>query len=78
MALVEICVGSLNSALAAQEGGAHRIELCDNLYEGGTTSSYGTIKIVKESLNIPIHVIIRPRGGDFYYNSVEFEAMKED
>lgn len=78
MALVEICVGSLNSALAAQEGGAHRIELCDNLYEGGTTPSYGTIKIVKESLNIPIHVIIRPRGGDFYYNSMEFEAMKED
>jgi len=78
MALVEICVGSLNSALAAQQGDAHRIELCDNLYEGGTTPSYGTINIVRELLNIPIHVIIRPRGGDFCYNSEEFEVMKED
>jgi len=78
MALVEICVGSLNSALAAQEGGAQRIELCDNLYEGGTTPSYGAIKIAREALNIAIHVIIRPRGSDFYYNYVEFETMKED
>ncbi|MEA1876123.1 MAG: copper homeostasis protein CutC [Bacteroidota bacterium] len=78
MAFVEICVGSLNSALAAQKGGAQRIELCDNLYEGGTTPSYGTIKIVRESLDIPIHVIIRPRGSDFCYNDIEFEAMKED
>ncbi|MCK5821881.1 MAG: copper homeostasis protein CutC [Bacteroidales bacterium] len=78
MAFVEICVGSLNSSLAAQEGGANRIELCDNLYEGGTTPSYGTIKVVRKSLNIPIHVIIRPRGGDFLYNPIEFEAMKED
>ncbi len=78
MALVEICAGSLNSAFAAFKGGAHRIELCDNLYEGGTTPSFGFSKVVRKHISIPINVLIRPRGGDFCYNSLEFEMMKED
>ena len=76
--MVEICAGSLNSALAAFEGGADRIELCDNLYEGGTTPSYGCLKEATEKISIPINVLIRPRGGDFCYNEHEFEVMKKD
>jgi copper homeostasis protein len=75
---LEVCAGSLASALNAQEGGAHRIELCANLSEGGTTPSPGTIRQVKKLLNIPVFVLIRPRPGDFLYSSDEFEAMKED
>lgn len=76
--ILEICAGSLSSCLAAQEGGADRIELCDNLYEGGTTPSYGMIKICKSLLDIPIFPIIRPRGGDFVYSEREFEVMMQD
>lgn len=76
--ILEICAGSLVSALAAQEGGADRVELCDNLYEGGTTSSYGMIKTCKSLLIIPVFPIIRPRGGDFVYSNEEFEVMKLD
>ena len=72
------CIGSFLEALEAQELGAERVELCDNLTEGGTTPSYGTIKMVVEKLNIPAFVIIRPRGGDFYYTPEEIEIMKED
>jgi copper homeostasis protein len=78
MALVEICSGSLNSAIAAFRGGAGRIELCDNLYEGGTTPSYGCLKKASEIIRIPINVLIRPRGGDFCYNANEFGVMKDD
>lgn len=74
----EKCIGSFLEALEAQELGAERVELCDNLSEGGTTPSYGTIKMVVEKLNIPVFVIIRPRGGDFYYTPEEIEIMKED
>lgn len=74
----EKCIGSFLEALEAQELGAERVELCDNLAEGGTTPSYGTIKMVVEKLNIPTFVIIRPRGGDFYYTPEEIEIMKED
>lgn len=74
----EKCIGSFLEALEAQELGAERVELCDNLTEGGTTPSYGTIKMVVEKLNIPVFVIIRPRGGDFYYTPEEIEIMKED
>lgn len=74
----EKCIGSFLEALEAQELGAERVELCDNLTEGGTTPSYGTIKTVVEKLNIPAFVIIRPRGGDFYYTPEEIEIMKED
>jgi copper homeostasis protein len=76
--LLEICAGSIASALAAQEGGADRIELCDNLEQGGTTPSAGTIILVKKMLSIPVFVLIRPRTGDFLYSEEEFEVMKQD
>jgi copper homeostasis protein len=76
--LLEICAGSLYSALAAQAGGAHRIELCDNLDEGGTTPSPGTIRQAVNLLNIPVFVLIRPRAGDFLYSKEEFESMRDD
>jgi len=76
--MIEICCANIASALNAQAAGADRIELCDNLWEGGTTPSCGTIRIVKAELQIPVFVLIRPRGGDFLYNRQEFEAMIED
>ena len=76
--LIEVCCAHLQSGIAAQEGGAARIELCDNLYEGGTTPSFAAIKMAKEKLNIGINVMIRPRGSDFCYSDDEFEIMKED
>lgn len=76
--LKEKCIGSFKEAIEAQKLGADRVELCDNLEEGGTTPSYGTIKMTVEKLDIPAFVIIRPRGGDFYYSPGEIEIMKED
>lgn len=75
---LEVCANSLTSALAAQEGGAIRVELCDNLAEGGTTPSYSTIALAKKLLHIQVYPIIRPRGGDFLYSNLEFDLMKED
>ena len=75
---LEIVCGNIESALAAQQGGADRIELCDSLVEGGTTPSYGMIETVKGMLLIPVFVMIRPRGGDFLYSANEFEIMKRD
>ncbi|KAF0814632.1 Copper homeostasis protein CutC [Andreprevotia sp. IGB-42] len=75
---LEICAGSVASALAAQEGGAVRVELCDNLLEGGTTPSFGTIAAARDRLWITLNVIIRPRGGDFLYSDDEFETMRRD
>ncbi len=75
---LEVCAGSLLSALAAQEGGAFRVELCDNLYEGGTTPSIGTIELARLKLSIKLHVIIRPRGGDFLYSDLEYVIVKRD
>ncbi|NJD08879.1 MAG: copper homeostasis protein CutC [Gemmatimonadetes bacterium] len=76
--LVEACVDSVESALAAEAGGAGRIELCDNLVEGGTTPSAATIAVACERLRIPVFVIIRPRGGDFLYSDLELEIMRRD
>jgi len=75
---LEVCANSYTSALAAQNGGAIRVEFCDNLAEGGTTPSYGQIALAKKNLTIAIWPIIRPRGGDFLYSDIEFELMKED
>jgi copper homeostasis protein len=76
--LVEVCVTSIESALIAQQAGADRIELCAELSLGGITPSYGLIKTVKERLDIPVHVLIRPRSGDFTYSETEFDTMLED
>ncbi|WP_240615313.1 copper homeostasis protein CutC [Pedobacter paludis] len=75
---LEVCANGYESALAAQNGGAKRVELCDNLAEGGTTPSYAQIALAKKNLSIEIWPIIRPRGGDFLYTDLEFELIKED
>ena len=76
--LVEVCANSLESALVAQEAGADRIELCTELGVGGITPSYGLIQMVRERLDIPVHVLIRPRSGHFTYSDLEFEVMLKD
>ena len=75
---LEVCVDSIESAVAAQQGGAHRLELCDNMAQDGTTPSSGTITITRQNCQIPLHIMIRPRGGDFYYSEREFQTMQAD
>jgi len=76
--LIEVCVNSVESAVNAQMGGASRIELCDNLMEGGTTASAGTLLAVRAKLICEMNVLIRPRGGDFLYNDTELETIMND
>src|ERR1700744_3083507 len=78
MTNLEVCANSLTSALAAQEGGAIRVELCDNLGEGGTTPSHGQILMARKMLDIKLYSLIRPREGDFLFSDIEFEVMKAD
>lgn len=75
---IEICAGNIESVLAADMGGADRVELCENLFEGGTTPSFGSIVLSKEKCSLDVFVIIRPRGGDFVYSEIEFEVMQKD
>ncbi|WP_335975422.1 copper homeostasis protein CutC [Gaetbulibacter jejuensis] len=76
--LIEICANSYQSAKNAQDAGAHRIELCQELSVGGITPSYGLLKQVRDTLSIPVFVLIRPRSGNFVYNNEEFEIIKKD
>lgn len=73
--LVEAAVESLDAALAAVEGGAHRIELCSNLAEGGTTPSLDLLRAANSQLLTPIFVLVRPRAGDFVYTDAEHRTM---
>jgi len=75
---LEVIGFNIESCILAQAAGAHRIELCDNPGEGGTTPSYGFIKAARQILQIELYPIIRPRGGDFFYSDAEFEIMKTD
>jgi copper homeostasis protein len=75
---IEVCAFSFESCLAAEKGGANRIELCGSMYEGGTTPSAGLIQLVKQRINVEIHAMIRPRGGDFCYSEDETSVMQAD
>ncbi len=76
--LVDGCLESVAGVLAAEQGGADRVELCAGLAEGGLTPSAATIRLAKERAHIPVMVMIRPRAGDFLYSALEFEVMQRD
>jgi copper homeostasis protein len=76
--LLEIAVFDIASAIVAANAGADRIELCANPAEGGTTPSYGTLRLARAKIELPIFPIIRPRGGDFLYTKEEFAVMQQD
>lgn len=76
--LIEICVEGIDGLVAAQQGGADRVELCASLLEGGLTPSMGVVKQALAVATIPFHVIIRPRGGDFLYSELEYQSMLDD
>jgi copper homeostasis protein len=75
---IEICVEGIDGLVAAQEGGADRVELCASLLEGGLTPSLGVVRESLKIATIPFHVIVRPRGGDFLYSELEFATMLDD
>jgi copper homeostasis protein len=76
--LLEVPVFNINSAIIAANNGADRLELCENYANGGTTPSYGVLKMVREKVSIPVNVLIIPTGGDFVYTDIEFAAMQQD
>ena len=76
--LIEICLEDAESVIRAEKGGADRVELCGDLFEGGTTPTLGTFLTARRHTSIKINVMIRPRGGDFAYSDIEFETMLED
>jgi len=78
MIQLEVCANSVTSAIAAQDGGAVRVELCENLNEGGTTPSHGQLLLARKHLHIKLYTLIRPRRGDFLYSDAEFEIIKAD
>ena len=74
----ELCAESVDACLAARDGGAHRIELCTALSEGGLTPSHGLIREAVRKSGMPVHVLLRPRGGDFTYTAAELDVMRAD
>lgn len=78
MVLLEICCYSMECAVTAQQNGADRIELCSATKEGGLTPSLGVLHSVRQNITIPVHPIIRPRGGDFCYTEGEFAGVLKD
>jgi copper homeostasis protein len=76
--IIEVCVDSVESALQAQKGGADRLELCSDLIVGGTTASVVLFRQIRKMVDVPIHVLLRPRYGDFYYSEYEYQRLLEE
>lgn len=76
--VLEVCAFNVQSCIIAERAGAVRVELCDNPIEGGTTPSYGTIRQARERIGIKLYPIIRPRSGNYFYDEIEYEIIRND